>query len=101
MTAQSFLEALSHSMQSIYRSGRVRELEKRGTFKKGVKKMPPSLAMLLKTNGEKIPAFRSVTMLMKTGALCCVCHDVDESTGGYHNNSAPVFPAGGGVRRQT
>jgi hypothetical protein len=38
--------------------------------------------MLLKTNGEKMSIFRLATMFMKTGVLCCACHDVDESIGG-------------------
>ena len=44
-------------------------------------KMKDSLAMLLKTNGEKMSVFRLTTMFMKTGILFYVYHDVDENRG--------------------
>lgn len=37
----------------------------RGTEKKGIKKMKPTFAMLLKTRVEKMSAFRLATILMK------------------------------------
>jgi hypothetical protein len=40
--------------------------------------MKDSLAMLLKTNGDKVSVFRSLAMLMKTHDLKLVSGDVDE-----------------------
>lgn len=46
--------------------------------KKGIKKMLPSIAMLLKTNRATMSVFRLARMFMKTGVLCYSCQDVDE-----------------------
>jgi len=45
--------------------------------------MKDSLAMLMKTNGEKMSEYRSLAMLMKTGKLFYVSRDVDEKIVGY------------------
>jgi hypothetical protein len=44
-------------------------------------KMKASLAMLLKTNVEKMSVSLLATMFMKTGILSYACHDVDEKKG--------------------
>jgi hypothetical protein len=49
-----------------------------GRRKKGGPKMKVSLAMLLKTHVEKMSLRPYATILMKTGKLDFVCHDVDE-----------------------
>jgi hypothetical protein len=41
--------------------------------------MPDSLAMLLKTHGEKMSLLCPTTMLMKTNQLKSVSRDVDEN----------------------
>jgi hypothetical protein len=58
-----------------------------GAAKRGIKKMQPSITMLLKTNGEKMSIFRFATMFMKTGVLCYACQDVDERIGSYQKSS--------------
>jgi hypothetical protein len=45
--------------------------------------MQDSLAMLLKTHGEKMSLFYPTTILMKTNELYLFCHDVDEKKGSY------------------
>ncbi len=45
--------------------------------------MKESLAMLLKTNIEKMSAFRSLAMLMKTNNIKFFSGDVDEKEGSY------------------
>jgi hypothetical protein len=47
--------------------------------KNGIKKIRPSLAMLLKINGEVISAFRSARILMKKHELSSFCQDVAEN----------------------
>jgi hypothetical protein len=59
---------------------------------KGKLKMKVSLAMLLKTNVEKMSTFDLATMLMKTNDLNCVYHDVDDKKGGYRG--LQFLPAG-------
>jgi len=44
--------------------------------------MQESLAMLLKTHGEKLSVYRSLAMLMKEKELKPLSGDVDEKTGG-------------------
>ena len=61
-----------------------------GESTQGKLKMKVSLAMLLKTNIEKMSAFRLATMLMKTNDLNSVCHDVDEKKGAYQNRQFPI-----------
>jgi hypothetical protein len=46
--------------------------------------MKVSLAMLLKTRGEKMSAFSLATMLMKLKGLYFACHDVYDNTGDSH-----------------
>jgi len=45
--------------------------------------MKDSLAMLLKTNGEKMSVFRSLAMLMKNNDLKLSSRDVDEKKRSY------------------
>jgi hypothetical protein len=49
-----------------------------GFKKRGGEKMKASYAMLLKTNGGKIPVPPLSTMLLKKNELHPSCHDVDE-----------------------
>ena len=44
-------------------------------------KMQDSLAMLLKTHGEKMSLFYPTTILMKTNELTYVSRDIVENTG--------------------
>jgi hypothetical protein len=46
-------------------------------------KMKEGLAMLLKTNGEKMSENRPLAMLMKTNGLKSLSGDVDENKGCY------------------
>ena len=43
--------------------------------------MKVSLAMLLKTRGEKMSVFSLATMFMKLKCLCFVCHDIYDNAG--------------------
>ena len=57
--------------------------------KKRGAKMQDSLAMLLKTHGEKMSLFYPTTILMKTSELKSLSRDVDKKKGiagcrGYH-----------------
>jgi len=52
--------------------------------------MKDSLAMLLKTNGEKMSDNRSLAMLMKTMELLYVSRDVHEKRAGYATIEAKV-----------
>ncbi len=45
--------------------------------------MKDSLAMLMKTNGEKMSIKWSLAMLMKIMELLCLSRDVDEKKVGY------------------
>jgi hypothetical protein len=52
-----------------------------GEKKRGGEKMKESLAMLLKTHGEKMTENRPLAMLMKTNGLKSLSGDVDENKG--------------------
>jgi hypothetical protein len=56
---------------------------RKGAHKKGELKMKASLAMLMKTNVEKMSVYRSLAILMKTIELKSLSRDVDEKQGSW------------------
>ncbi len=54
------------------------------------RKMKDSLAMLMKTNGEKMSDYTSLAILMKTSELLRLSRDVHENIVGYATTAATV-----------